>query len=475
MPKRAVALFFLLAFVGAGLFIFFTFPRTKDQIPASNNQRPFPSAPPEPGTPNTPNGPNKPDGVPVPESVPHPNTPKVPPGPTLRVMAWANAAEARRLSAEADSFGAATGRQVSLTVDSDSPTYRRDLQQALASGSPPDLCLVSSRDFSGLDPAQDLADVSVSGDYPSRAIAAFTVNSQLKAVPGEFTVDVLFYNTLHFDQAGIGYPGRHWNWDILEADSRAISTLSLKDPSGRPTFPLEAVADFDLWNILCTQAGHPALDSDTWHLGDVNTKESQLRALDVIHEIFQDLTITAPSGKAGDLPGHLFAQQRASLLIAPSDIMATLPAALPYAVTFLPKDLRSATLACVNGWAVTAKSTQGKAAQSLAQYLADGPVHAGWTSVRKPHDATVAAVCYEALSEALIPRLEPKAVRFAQFLDKQIDLLAHTPQQTSEALYTKIQSEYQGDLSAPAILGGLPGAHGLPTPKAEATSQLRGF
>ena len=124
MPKKAVAVFFLLAFLGAVIFVYFTFPRTKEEIPTSNNQRPFPSLPAP--------GPNVPNGVPVPETVPHPNTPKMPPGPTLRVMAWASGAEAKVLEAEADAFGAATGRHASLTIDSDVTAYRRDLQQALA-------------------------------------------------------------------------------------------------------------------------------------------------------------------------------------------------------------------------------------------------------------------------------------------------------------------------------------------------------
>ncbi len=124
MPKKAVALFFLLAFIGAALFVYFTFPRTKEEIPTSNNQRPFPSEPvPTP----------VPHSVPVPETVPHPDAPKLPPGPKLSVMAWASGNEAKALEAEADAFAAATGRRASLTIESDPATYRHDLQQALAS------------------------------------------------------------------------------------------------------------------------------------------------------------------------------------------------------------------------------------------------------------------------------------------------------------------------------------------------------
>ena len=459
MPKKAVAIFFLLAFVGAAIFVYFTFPRTKDQIPSSNNQRLF-TPPSKPG----------PDGVPVPETVPHPNTPKVPPGPTLRVMAWASENEAKVLAEQADAFGAATGRHASLTIDGDAASYRRDLQQALASDSPPDVCLVSARDFSGIDP-RELIDVKPGDGSAPRSIAAFTINGAIKAAPTEFAVDVLFYNQAQFDQAAIGYPGPHWTWDILEADARALESLKLKDTAGHPIYPLELPADFDFWNVLCTQAGHPALDLNVWHLADNDTRDSQMRALDFVHEIFQGLSVTAPLPKANEPPGRLFAQQRASLLIAPSSLTAELPK-FPYRFTLLPRDLAQASLAQVNGWAVPAKSSQGDAARALAAYLAFQPVHAGWSSVQKPaDDASLEGVCYEALSQAIVPRIEPRSERMAQFLDQQINLLARNAQEKTDELYTRIQSEYQASLGIPPIFS----SPAKPMPKADASGQLRGL
>jgi ABC-type glycerol-3-phosphate transport system substrate-binding protein len=417
--------------------------------------------------------PNVPNTVPVPESVPHPNTPKVPPGPTLRVMAWASGPEAKVLAAEADAFGTATGRRASLTVDSDEAGYRRDLRQALASGSPPDVCLISARDFSGLDPARELADATPAPESASRSIAAFTVNGHVKAAPVECSVDVLFYNRTHFDEAGIGYPDRHWNWDILEADARALGSLKLKDAAGEPVYPLELPADFDFWNILCTQAGHPALDLGVWHLGDVNTKESQMRALDFIHEIFQGLTVTAPLPKAGEPPGRYFARQRASLLIAPSEFAISLPN-FSYAFTLLPRDMEQASLARVNGWAVTAQSTQTEAARELAGYLAYQPVHAGWSPVQKPaEDGTPAAICYEAMGQALVPRVEPKTAWMAQFLDQQINLLARNSEQNTDEVYARIQTEFQSGVMSGSS-GDRSSATGpAPSPKLEAPTLLR--
>jgi len=468
VPKKAVGIFFLLAFIGAAIFIYFTFPRTKEEIPTSNNQRPFPSVPAP--------SPNVPNGVPVPETVPHPNVPKVPPGPALRVMAWASSAEAKVLEAEADAFGEATGRRAALTIYTDEAGYRRDLKQALASGSPPDVCLVTARDFSGLDPEHDLADATPAPESSLRSMAAFTVNGRIKAAADECSVDVLFYNRTQFDEAGIGYPDRHWNWDILEADARALESLKLKNDVGQSVFPLELPADFDFWNILCTQAGHPALDLDIWHLGDVDTKESQMRALDFIHEIFQGLTVTAPLPKAGEAPGRFFAKQRASLLIAPSEFAVSLPK-FPFAFTLLPGDMARASLARVNGWAVTAQSTQADAARALAEYLAYQPVHAGWSRVQKPaDDGSPAAICYEALEQAVVPRIEPKTARMAQFLDAQINLLARNSEEKTDELYGRIQNEFQSDVPQSTIRGGLPRATGAtPSPKLESPPQLRGL
>ncbi len=460
MPKKAVAIFFLLAFVGAAFFVYLTFPRSKDQIPASNNQRQW-------ATPPIPNPPNAPNGPPVPDNVPHPNTPKVPPGPTLRVMAWASAADARRLSADTDSFALDTGRQVSLTVAADPISYRRDLLQAISSGASPDLCLVSSRDFSGLDPARDLADATPADATPPRAIAAFTVNGKVKAVPDEFTVEVLFYNPSHFDQAGIAYPGQHWTWDILEADARAIASRHITDPAGQPTYALEIPANFDFWNILCAEAGAPALDLDAWHLADASARDAQMRGLDLIHDMFQGLAITPPVGKGAGPLGLLFAQQRASLLVAPSDLAATLPA-FHYGMTILPRDVMPATLASVNGWAIPAKSTQPGAALALAQYLTDRPVHAGWTSIQPPtaHDDSPSAVCHEALTQAIVPRIYPNTVRVVLFLDQQINLLAHNPEQTPEGLFARIQAQ----LLEPTVPSEV---RGLPAQKVDSPSQVR--
>ena len=430
MPKRAVAIYFLLALVGAALFVYFTFPRTAAEIPRSNNQRPYPSSP----------GPN---GVPVPDNVPRPAPPTPPHGPSLRVMAWGTAGEAAGLRAQADAFEAAGGERVSLLIDADETSYRRDLQEAFASGTPPDICLVSARDFSGLDPVRDLAPQTPAPGAAPRSVAAFAVGAKPRAVPDEFSVDLLFYNSRDFDRVGIACPGRHWTWDIMEAITRALASRNLKNDAGQTVYPLELPADFDFWNILCTQAGHPALDRDHWHLADADGRDSQLRGLDLIHEFFGDLNVTAPPGRIDAAPGRYFMQQRAALLIAPSELAASLPD-FPHGMTLLPSDLSRASLARVNGWAVAAQSSQVRDAGALAQYLGARPLHTGWSPARLPRENGDPALCYEALEHSLLPRLEPKTARLAQLLDRQINSFAVNPEQTtSENLYDEIQAEYQ--------------------------------
>ena len=458
MPKKAVVTVLLLALFGAALFVYFTFPRTKDEIPKSANQRPFPSSP----------GPN---GVPTPDAVPHPTPTKPPTGPSLRVMAWASPAETVVLQDEADAFEAKTGMRAALQIDSDEESYRRDLAEALDSGQPPDVCLVSSRDFSGVEPGKCLASVTPRADDASRSVVAFLFGEKIRAVPDEFSVDMLFYNTRFFDEAGIAYPDRHWTWDIVEAISRALTSLHLKNENGTAIYSLELPADFDFWNILCTQAGHPALERARWHLTDGESRDSHVRGLDLIHEFFHDLNVTAPLVSPQAMPGQFFSAQRAALSIAPSELAATLPK-FDYGMTLLPTDISRASLARVNGWAVPEASTHLAEAQELAQFLGQKPVHAGWTSViAGATDSSSASLRQEALNQSLLPVVDLKTAPLAELLDRQINTFASaTDARTSEMLYAQIQAEYQAGY-APARH---PGAANRMAPKADAP-QLRGL
>jgi hypothetical protein len=253
--------------------------------------------------------------------------------------------------------------------------------------------------------------------------------------------------------------------------SRALGSLQLKTDQGQPIYPLELPADFDFWNILCTQAGHPALDAGVWHLADDDSREAQMRSLDFIHNYFRDLNVAAPLPRPGIAPGGYFARQEASMLIGPSELTASLPD-FGYQMTLLPRDLRSASLARVNGWAVTAKSAQPEAARRLAAFLARHPVHAGWSGVRESA-AGSGTICWTALGEAVIPRVTPRDAPLAQFLDQQIDQLARHSGGNTDQLYARIQAEYQSGLAPQQIDSGLPKPAEKLKPRAPVAAELR--
>jgi hypothetical protein len=145
--------------------------------------------------------------------------------------------------------------------------------------------------------------------------------------------------------------------------------------------------------------------------------------------------------------------------------------------TLLPSDITRASLARVNGWVVLSKSSQQDAAHTLASYLANQPVHLGWSAAQKPADNDAPqALCYEALDQSLIPRLDPKYTHLAQFLDQQIYLLAQGSHQKTDNLYARILTEYQNSDSAfsnsqnPLQAGGL-----KPALQAPPAGQLREF
>jgi len=221
--------------------------------------------------------------------------------------------------------------------------------------------------------------------------------------------------------------------DILEADARALESLKLKDAAGEPVYPLELPADFDFWNILCTQAGHPALDLGVWHLG-TPTRRNRKCAPSISFTRSSRNSASPRRCRKRRAAGTALRATTRLAFDRPSDLTSTLPK-FGYRFTLLPSDMQRASLARVNGWAVTAQSTQTEAARALAGYLACQPVHAGWRSVQMPFDARIGdEYCYEALGQALVPRIEPKTARMAQFLDQQINLLARNSQQKTDEL-----------------------------------------
>jgi hypothetical protein len=120
----------------------------------------------------------------------------------------------------------------------------------------------------------------------------------------------------------------------------------------------------------------------------------------------------------------------------------------------------------VNGWAVTAQSTQADAARQLAAFLSTQPIHAGWSTVQTNETSDgFTAICQSALSESVIPRLSAKDEPMAQFLNAQIAQLARQPDGDSGRYYAHIQAEFQNGRAPQSVDGTLPkAAEKPPTP-----------
>ena len=374
----------------------------------------------------------------------------------------------------------ASGRRASLTIEGDPAVYRRDLVQALASDTPPDVCLIAARDFSGTNPAHDFANATPNPGTAPRAITAFTVDGDIKAVPDEFSVDVLFYNLSHFDQAAIGYPAEHWTWDMLEADARALDALKLKNDAGQPVYPLELPSDFDLWNILCTEAGHPALDLGTWHLTDAGSKDSQMRALDLMHELFRELNVTAPLSKNQEPPGSPF---RAATRLAAHRALGLCRRSPAEEFLATPSPCCPATSTGPPWRGSTAGRSRPSRRNATPHWrwpatLATNPFTPDGLPSQKPAQADTPDVACSATRRsmtALLPRIDAKTSPLAEFLDQQINQLARSSQQKTDDLYTLIPVRNTRKTRILPFQSMAAGAEVKPSPKVDSGTQLRGL
>jgi ABC-type glycerol-3-phosphate transport system substrate-binding protein len=326
------------------------------------------------------------------------------------------------------------------------------LQQALNSPNPPDVVLVDASDLSGLDPARALLPAPVPGTplFLPELQGTFVRDGRLWALPDEYSIDVLFYNKLCFDRAGLGYPGPHWTLDILESSSRAITLCKELDPQGRRVFALELPADFDLWNVLSAEAGQPVCDNYGWHLGDPKAAIFQKRGLEFFQMYFRDLDVIAPLTNDEQAPGDLFLQNRSALCVAPIQSRERFRQnpLLNWAVTRFPQDVHPRTNLSVRGWAISKSTRYPAEAALLAQTLCDVPIHEGWVSanINESPQSNVnddlAGLLKPLVSTGVFYIDDPQTVSWKQSITQELQHFAQTNSDglTVDSLFTKLVS-----------------------------------
>jgi multiple sugar transport system substrate-binding protein len=112
------------------------------------------------------------------------------------------------------------------------PNYREKLLTMFASGSPPDVMMMSDdgfREFASkglfMDLDSWLANESTfkKSDFFESTFQAFEYNGKTYGIPRRANNMVMFYNQTMFDRAGIAYPSEEWTWDDFLAAAKKLS------------------------------------------------------------------------------------------------------------------------------------------------------------------------------------------------------------------------------------------------------------
>ncbi len=471
VPKRALAIYFSLAFLGAALFIYLTFPVHPTKLSTSHNQ-PVPRSTTPPVSRVDENG--RPIFVNIPSTPAAPTT-----GIVLHVLAWGQGNAPERIQQEINLFMHNTGTAATIVLNPTFTGFKNALAAAISAHQPPDVILLDATDYDSLGHA-DLLPLPVPANLsPAANILTGTLirNGSLFAAPDEFSIDVLFYNPGFFDQVGIGYPGPHWTLDIMEGDSKALTFAKLLSPEGSRIFALETPSDFSLLNLLSTEAGAPILDSAGWHLGESKFAPAHIRALEFFQTYFKDLDVVVPMTNNETEPGDLFVKSRACLLIAPIETRARLSenSDLRFELTRFPQDLRPSTNLRVNGWAVLKSTQHPKEASALAQALCLLPAHDGWITAAPvasdaipTEDRTVNAFALDQVPNALFAPIDGAAEQRIAAVNHQLQVYTQTADLTKAPTLYQIILQNQPNLgpvevgTAPPIA--LPSAKPRPHP-----------
>ncbi len=297
---------------------------------------------------------------------------KSPPGPKLRVMAWANpyggarAAGAHRCLCRRDRpRGRPEDRERSPLP------YANDLRQAIQSSAPPDVCLVAAREFRR---ARSLGRFRRHEARPGHRAAQPRRPSHRRPAHQGGAGRVLGQRPLL--QPGLFRPGGHrlspgrTGRGTSSRPTRArLQSLKLKDDAGKPIYALELPADFDLWNVLCTQSGHPRAGTSARGTSPTSTRRKRRCARwKLIHEIFQGPQHRGAGAEAGPGGRRAFRQTTGGASSSarrtsprPSRISATVSRCCRRPTSSAP------ALARVNGWAVTARSPDKDASRAAGR------------------------------------------------------------------------------------------------------------
>lgn len=153
-----------------------------------------------------------------------------------------------------------------------SPDYGTQIQAAFASGDYPDVFTVGQFDTASLVdsgllmPAEDRI-VEQDDIYPG-LLQAFTVDGAVYCPPKDFSTLAVYYNTDHFDAAGLEYPTADWTWEDMYAAAQAITEADITTEDGSEVVGFSAGADRNRWLAFLYANGGALTDEEgnvTWN------------------------------------------------------------------------------------------------------------------------------------------------------------------------------------------------------------------
>lgn len=140
------------------------------------------------------------------------------------------------------------------------PQYFQKLENAATGGALPDVMwmngphIVQYADGKVLLPLDDLIkkDNYSLDNYPKSLVNLYTVNNKVYGIPKDYDTTGLWYNKKLFDEAGVAYPDKTWDWNKLK---EAAKKLTNKD-KGVWGFAAVMVNQGGYYNLIWQNGGY---------------------------------------------------------------------------------------------------------------------------------------------------------------------------------------------------------------------------
>lgn len=314
-----------------------------------------------------------------------------PPATTLRwFMRWDSARVATVARPLIAAFEAAhPDIQVVLENVEDSSDYYRALALALDQGTPPDVFYPATHVAYALDLRQQLLPVDSTGldltVYDPAVLELYrNAAGELFCLPADVATLAVAYNKTLFDQAGVPYPDREWNWAEFQATAQALTTFSAanagvdEEEDGVERAAIYGVDRFyRYWPLLVwSWSGHNLFDDPHFPTQFLLDDEPSIAALQWLADLAQAGIMPPLDGPEADA-GDLFLQGRAAMqLTGHWQVPAYLAANLAVDFAPLPQGNYAVNRGDGSCFAIARTSPQAAAARIFVDWLA-GPTGAG--------------------------------------------------------------------------------------------------